>query len=45
MQPEALQIEKANFKRYDKNGDGKLDRDELVNWVTPGEFEGKIGKK
>ncbi|THD20042.1 Reticulocalbin-1 [Fasciola hepatica] len=36
MQPEALQIEKANFKRYDKNGDGKLDKEELVNWVTPG---------
>ncbi|VDP78896.1 unnamed protein product [Echinostoma caproni] len=36
MQPEALVIEKANFKRYDKNGDGKLDREELVDWVTPG---------
>ncbi|CAL8106683.1 unnamed protein product [Calicophoron daubneyi] len=31
-----LQMERENFKKYDKDGDGKLDREEMASWVAPG---------
>lgn len=35
-EPNWLQDEKDNFKEHlDKNGDGKLDRDELTAWIIP----------
>lgn len=33
---EIVAHERENFKRFDKNGDGKLDKKEMVAWVTPG---------
>ncbi|KER28373.1 hypothetical protein T265_04760 [Opisthorchis viverrini] len=36
MHREAFKIELENFKRYDTNGDGRLDQEEMKHWVTPG---------
>ncbi|OON17952.1 EF hand [Opisthorchis viverrini] len=35
MHREAFKIELENFKRYDTNGDGRLDQEEMKHWVTP----------
>ncbi|KAA3680543.1 uncharacterized protein DEA37_0008147 [Paragonimus westermani] len=36
MHKDAFVIEKENFKRYDQNRDGMLDKEEMKQWVTPG---------
>ncbi|KAF8572461.1 hypothetical protein P879_00140 [Paragonimus westermani] len=36
MHKDAFLIEKENFKRYDQNRDGMLDKEEMKQWVTPG---------
>ncbi|CAH8863847.1 unnamed protein product [Trichobilharzia szidati] len=36
MNKETMIIERENFKNYDLNGDGKLDKDEMALWITPG---------
>jgi hypothetical protein len=35
-----LQADRENFIKYrDANGDGKMDRDEVSNWILPTDYD------
>ena len=39
-EPEWVKQERENFVKYrDANGDGKLDRDEVGNWILPVDYD------
>jgi Ca2+-binding EF-hand superfamily protein len=39
-EPEWIQTERSVFKTYrDKNGDGMLDREEVIDWIMPAEYD------
>lgn len=43
--PDWVEEQKKQFKTYrDKNGDGYLDREEIVEWVVPVDYDGSAAE-
>ena len=38
-EPDWLQTERENFKRWDLDGDGQLNRKEFARWVVPTHYD------